>query len=57
MEEAGPMILQVLLLAILFLGVLVEFKTGGLGVGAMLGLTAAGVFFGSRYVQGLVSMV
>ena len=51
------MILQVLLLAILFLGVLVEFKTGGLGVGAMLGLTAAGVFFGSRYVQGLVSMV
>ena len=45
MEEAGPMILQVLLLAILFLGVLVEFKTGGLGVGAMLGLTAAGVFF------------
>ena len=57
MEEAGPLILQVLLLAILFLGVLVEFKTGGLGVGAMLGLTAAGVFFGSRYVQGLVSMV
>ena len=57
MEETGSMILQVLLLAILFLGVLVEFKTGGLGVGAMLGLTAAGVFFGSRYVQGLVSMV
>ena len=57
MEEAGPMILQVLLLAILFLGVLVEFKTGGLGLGAMLGLTAAGVFFGSRYVQGLASMV
>ena len=57
MEDVGSMILQVLLLAILFLGVLVEFKTGGLGVGAMLGLTAAGVFFGSRYVQGLVSMV
>ena len=57
MEETGSMILQVLLLSILFLGVLVEFKTGGLGVGAMLGLTAAGVFFGSRYVQGLVSMV
>ena len=51
------MILQVLLLSILFLGLMVEFKTGGLGVGAMLGLTAAGVFFGSRYVQGLVSMV
>ena len=57
MEETGSMILQVLLLSILFLGLLVEFKTGGLGVGAMLGLTAAGVFFGSRYVQGLVSMV
>ncbi|MBR1885882.1 MAG: serine protease [Schwartzia sp.] len=57
MEEAGSMILQVLLLAILFLGLMVEFKTGGLGVGAMLGLTAAGVFFGSRYIEGLVSMV
>ena len=57
MEETGALILQVLLLSILFLGLLVEFKTGGLGVGAMLGLTAAGVFFGSRYVQGLVSMV
>ena len=57
MEEMGAGILQVLLLAILFLGLLVEFKTGGLGVGAMLGITAAGVFFGSRYVQGLVSMV
>ena len=57
MEESASMILQVLLLAILFLGLMVEFKTGGLGVGAMLGLTAAGVFFGSRYVQGLVSMV
>ena len=57
MEETGSMILQVLLLSILFLGLLVEVKTGGLGVGAMLGLTAAGVFFGSRYVQGLVSMV
>ena len=57
MEETGALILQVLLLSILFLGLLVEFKTGGLGVGAMLGITAAGVFFGSRYVQGLVSMV
>ena len=57
MEEMGAGMLQVLLLAILFLGLLVEFKTGGLGVGAMLGITAAGVFFGSRYVQGLVSMV
>ena len=57
MEENGAMVLQVLLLSILFLGLLVEFKTGGLGAGAMLGLVAAGVFFGSRYVQGLVSLV
>ncbi len=57
MEELGTTILQVLLLAVVFLGLLVEVKTGGLGVGAMLGLVAAGVFFGSRYVQGLVSMM
>ena len=57
MEGTGMMILQVLLLAVVFLGLLVEVKTGGLGVGAMLGLVAAGVFFGSRYVQGLVSMM
>ena len=57
MEGTGTMILQVLLLAVVFLGLLVEVKTGGLGVGAMLGLVAAGVFFGSRYVQGLVSMM
>ena len=57
MEGTGTMILQVLLLAVVFLGLLVEVKTGGLGVGAMLGLVAAGVFFGSQYVQGLVSMM
>ncbi len=52
---AGTPFLQVLLLAIAFLGLLVEIKTGGLGVGAMLGLIAAAVFFGSQYVKGLVS--
>ena len=48
--------LQVLLVAIVFFGVLVEIKTGGLGVGALLGIVAAGIFFGGRYMQGLVSM-
>ena len=57
MEDMGAAILRVLLLAVVFLGLLVEVKTGGLGVGAMLGLVAAGVFFGSQYVQGLVSMM
>ena len=57
MEDMGATILRVLLLAVVFLGLLVEVKTGGLGVGAMLGLVAAGVFFGSQYVQGLVSMM
>ncbi len=52
----GVPVLEVLLLAIAFLGVLVEIKTGGLGAGALLGLVAAAVFFGSQYVKGLVSI-
>ena len=55
MDFVGMPVLQVLLLAIVFLGLLVEIKTGGLGAGALLGLVAAGVFFGSQYVKGLVS--
>ena len=55
MDFVGMPILQVLLLAIVFLGLLVEIKTGGLGAVALLGLVAAGVFFGSQYVKGLVS--
>ena len=47
---------QVLLLAIVFLAIFVEIKTGGLGVGVLLGLVAAGVFFGSQYMKGLVSI-
>lgn len=49
-------ILQMLMLAILFFAVLVEIKTGGLGAGIMLGLVAAGVFWGSQYVKGLASL-
>lgn len=48
-------ILQTLLLVVIFLSILVEIKTGGTGLGAILGLIAAGVFWSSSYVQGLVS--
>ena len=43
--------LQVLLLAIMFLAILVEVKTGGTGAGIIFGLVAAGVFWGSQYVK------
>lgn len=46
---------RVLLIAVIFLALLVEVKTAGMGLGAALGLVAAGVFFASQYVSGLVS--
>ena len=49
-------VLQMLLLVIMFLAIMVEIKTGGLGAGILLGLVAAGVFWGSQYVKGLVSL-
>lgn len=49
-------ILQSLLLSVIFLAILVEIKTGGTGIGVLLGIIAAGVFFGSSYVKGLVSL-
>lgn len=48
-------IVQTLLLAAIFLSILVEVKTGGTGLGALLGMVAAAVFWGSSYVHGLVS--
>ena len=48
-------IVQSLLLVVIFLSILVEIKTGGTGLGTVLGLIAAGVFWSSSYVQGLVS--
>ncbi|BEU88335.1 hypothetical protein TAMA11512_17990 [Selenomonas sp. TAMA-11512] len=51
----GAQIVEILLLAVVFLAVLMEIKTGGMGLGALLGLVAAAVFFGSQYVKGLVS--
>ena len=47
---------QALLLIVIFLSILVEIKTGGTGVGALLGLIAAAMFWGSSYVKGLVSL-
>lgn len=47
---------QSLLLVVIFLSILVEIKTGGTGVGALLGIIAAAVFWGSSYVKGLVSL-
>lgn len=48
--------LKMLLVAIIFLSVLIEIKSGGTGIGAALGLIAAAVFFGSGYIKGLVSI-
>ena len=52
----GMPVLQMLLLAIMFLAIFVEIKTGGMGGGVLLGLVAAGVFWGSQYVKGLVDL-
>ena len=56
MEYVTMPAVQVLLLAIVFLALFVEIKTGGLGAGVLLGLVAAGVFFGSQYIKGMVSL-
>lgn len=56
MDITAVPVLEILLLAIVFLSLLVEVKTGGLGVGALLGLVAAAVFFGGRYIKGLVAV-
>ncbi len=49
-------VLKMLLIAIIFLSVLIEIKTGGAGLGALLGIIAAAVFWGTSYVKGLVSI-
>ena len=49
-------LLKVLLLAIMFLAVFVEIKTGGMGAGILLGLVAACVFWGSEYMQGTAAL-
>lgn len=49
-------VLQILLLAVMFLSIMVEIKTGGLGVGVLLGIVAAAVFWGSQYTRGLIEL-
>lgn len=56
MDFVDMPVLEILLLTIFFLSVFVEIKTGGMGAGILLGVTAAGVFFGSRYMQGFVEL-
>lgn len=48
--------LRILLITIIILSVLIEIKTGGTGLGALLGITAAAVFWGSGYIRGLVNI-
>jgi uncharacterized protein yqeZ len=48
--------LQVLLLAVMFFSVMVEIKTGGMGVGVLLGLVSAAVFWSGQYTRGLVEL-
>lgn len=48
--------LQVLMLAVFFFALFLEIKTGGMGAGVLLGLVAAGVFWGSQYARGLIDL-
>lgn len=41
------------LMSIIFLAVLTEIKTAGLGVAALIGLIAAALFFGSQWITGI----
>lgn len=56
MDVVTMPVVQTLLLAIMFLAVMVEIKTGGMGAGILLGLVAAGIFWGSQYVRGMVDL-
>lgn len=48
--------IQTLLISLVFLAVLVEIKTGGTGLGALLGIIAAALFWGSSYMAGQASI-
>lgn len=50
-------ILPILLGSIIFSGLLIEIKTGGLGFGLVLSLVAGGIFFWLQSSQGLVSLL
>lgn len=46
-----------LLLSILFLAVMTEIKTAGMGVAALIGLVAAALFFGSQWLSGVAGIL
>ena len=48
--------LQLVLIMVIFLSLMVEVKTGGMGLGALLGLIAAGIFWASSYALGTVEL-
>lgn len=49
-------LLQTLLMVVIFLSLLVELKTGGTGIGALLGIVAAAAFWGSGYASGAIEL-
>lgn len=54
-EFWGLPMIKILLITIIFLSLLVEIKTAGMGIGALFGVIAAGLFFFSQFVTGMVS--
>lgn len=46
-----------LLLSIVFLAIMAEIKTAGMGVAAMIGLVAAALFFGSQWLTGVAGLI
>ena len=46
--------MNVLLLAVVFIAILTEIKTAGMGVGAIIGLVGAGIFFYAQSQSGTV---
>ena len=48
-------VVKILLIAVFFLAVLIEIKTAGTGIGALLGIIAAGALFFFLYMAGSVS--
>lgn len=46
-----------LLLSVIFLAILAEIKTAGMGVAAMIGLAAAALFFGSQWLTGVAGLI
>lgn len=48
--------LKVILITIIFLSILIEIKTGGMGFGTMIGVIAAAIFWISSYLSGAISI-